>query len=61
VTQGLTPVESGHLPARLKSLRKKSDAVKENVPQGLKPNLFAGIYGSAEAEPFQDGAFFRRL
>ncbi len=26
---------------------------KKSIPQGLKPELFQGIYGTAEAVPFQ--------
>jgi hypothetical protein len=49
------------LTARLNSLRKKSGAVEKSFPQGLKPNVFATAYGTAEAMPFQNRAFFRSL
>jgi hypothetical protein len=49
------------LAARLNSLRKKSELLEKCVPQGLKPNEFSDIYGTAEAMPFQDISFFRKL
>jgi hypothetical protein len=42
-------------------LRKKSESIEKSVPQGLKPNVFATAYGTAEAMPFQNRAFFRKL
>jgi hypothetical protein len=34
---------------------------ENNVPQGLKPNVFADTYGTTEVVPLQDRAFFRKL
>jgi hypothetical protein len=38
-----------------------SSATRKNIPQGLKPDEFSAIYGTAEAEPFQNTSFFRKL
>lgn len=35
--------------------------LKKIVPQGLKPTLFRGVYGTVEAVPFQDVEFFLNL
>jgi hypothetical protein len=43
------------------SLRKKPELLEKCVPQGLKPNEFSAIYGTAEAEPFQNISHFRKL
>jgi hypothetical protein len=42
-------------------LAEKVGIDRKNVPQGLKPNVFATAYGTAEAMPFQNRAFFRKL
>jgi hypothetical protein len=33
----------------------------KTIPQGLKPESFCSSYGTAEAVPLQNGAFFRKL
>jgi hypothetical protein len=33
-----------------------SNVDKKSSPQGLKPNLFSALYGTAEAVPFQNGS-----
>jgi hypothetical protein len=39
----------------------KFGSLRKNAPQGLKAQPIPGIYGSAEAEPFQSKAFFGKL
>jgi hypothetical protein len=34
--------------------RRGIDTSKESVPQGLKPDTFSTVYGTAEAVPFQN-------
>jgi hypothetical protein len=34
---------------------------KKTIPQRLKPHSICGIYGTAEAVPFQSHEFFRSL
>jgi hypothetical protein len=42
-------------------LRRKSAQERKTEPRGLKPESFCSSYGTAEAVPLQNGAFFRKL
>jgi hypothetical protein len=44
-----------------KQLAEKVGLDEKNVPQGLKPNVFADTYGTDKSVPFQNSAFFRKL
>ena len=51
------PRLSLRLEPRLKRLRRSSDSqaeLEKNVLQGLKPGVFVGLIGTAEAVPFQN-------
>jgi hypothetical protein len=54
ISQGLKPDCFSGLTARLKSC-------PDTMPKGLKPSEFSAISGTAEAEPFQNISFVRKL
>jgi hypothetical protein len=44
-----------------KQLAEKVTKDDKTIPQGLKPESFCSSYGTAEAVPLQNSAFFRKL
>jgi hypothetical protein len=44
-----------------KQLAEKVAKDGKTIPQGLKPESFCSSYGTAEAVPLQNSAFFRKL
>jgi hypothetical protein len=53
--------ESTRRRARWSVFQKMVSLIDFAIPQGLKPSLFCGTYGTTKVEPFQSSEFFRSL